>query len=65
MDLPVGLHAVSLTLANSLEIRDIEAAHWPHLEAPEDVNRMMEDFLGKLEMRTSSETLSRSVREEL
>ncbi|KAG8946219.1 hypothetical protein FRC04_011965 [Tulasnella sp. 424] len=48
-----------------LEIRDVEAAHWPHLEAPEDVNRMMEDFLGKLEMRTSSDTPSRSDREEL
>ncbi|KAG8903966.1 hypothetical protein FRC01_008909, partial [Tulasnella sp. 417] len=49
----------------NLEIRDVETAHWPHLEAPGDVNRMMEEFLNDLRTRTSSETPRSGVREEL
>lgn len=48
-----------------MKIRDVETAHWPHLEAPEDVNGMMEEFLNELGTRTPSETPHTGVREEL
>lgn len=48
-----------------LKIRDVETAHWPHLEAPEDVNGMMEEFLNELGTRSRSETTGTGVREEL
>ncbi|KAG9018983.1 hypothetical protein FRB90_007563 [Tulasnella sp. 427] len=49
-----------------LEIRDVETAHWPHLEAPEEVNGMMDEFLERLERRKpGSGDSSREGREEL
>jgi hypothetical protein len=40
-----------------LTVTDVEAAHWPQLEAPEIVNGMIDQFLGDVEVKREPDRL--------